>query len=55
MRYAIKAFARISWFFLKYFDYLIIDRPAALDGASAVYFLGLKAARPISDRELLHS
>jgi SAM-dependent methyltransferase len=52
-RNAAKAFARTTSFFLKYFDRFLIDRPAALDGACACYFLGSKAEREITDRELV--
>lgn len=38
---------------LKYFDYLLIRRPAALDAASGVFFLGTKSDRALSDRELI--
>jgi SAM-dependent methyltransferase len=44
-----------SWtsFFWKYFDYALIDKPAALDAASGVYFMGRKSDSVLSDRELL--
>jgi hypothetical protein len=53
MRPLVKAFARLSAFFLKYLDLLLLGRPAALDGASAVYFLGTRSDAILSDRELL--
>ncbi len=53
MRNFVKAFARLSAFFVKYLDYLLLDRPAALDGASAVYFLGTRSEKTLSDRELI--
>jgi len=53
MRNLMKAFARMSAFPLKYFDRLIIDRPAAFDGASGFYFLGRRSDRVLSDRDLL--
>lgn len=53
LRNVVKAFARLSAFFVKYLDYALLDRPAALDGASAVYFLGRSSAETLSDRELL--
>jgi SAM-dependent methyltransferase len=41
----------ISW--LVFFDRFLVDRPAALDAASGVYFLGRKSEVPLSDRELV--
>jgi SAM-dependent methyltransferase/uncharacterized protein YbaR (Trm112 family) len=35
---------------LKYVDYLVIDRPAALDAAAGMYFLGRKSAVILSDK-----
>ena len=49
----IRAFAAFTSFFLKYFDYFLIDRPGALDAASGYYFLGQKSDRSITDRELI--
>jgi SAM-dependent methyltransferase len=48
-----RAFARITAFPLKYFDYFLIDKPGALDAASACYFMGRKAGRALSDRDLV--
>jgi SAM-dependent methyltransferase len=48
-----KAFARISAFPLKVVDPWLADRPAGLDGACAVYFLGRRSDRELSDRELI--
>jgi SAM-dependent methyltransferase len=53
MRNVIKAFARFSAFPLKYFDHLVIDRPAAYDAASGFYFLGRRSERVLPDRDLL--
>ena len=46
-------FARLTGFWLKYFDYFLIRKPGALDAASAYYFLGMKARLSISDREAI--
>ena len=48
----VKAFARLTSFPLKYFDRYLIGRPAGLDGACALYFLGRKSERELADREL---
>jgi len=37
---------------LKYFDYLLIDRPCAVDAAAGVYFLGRRRETALSDREV---
>src|ERR1043166_1901177 len=49
------AYTTAAWctFFLKYFDGCLINKPAALDAASGVYFLGRKSERVLSDRDLL--
>lgn len=38
----IKSAVRLLFFWLKYFDYLFINNPQAIDGASCTYFLGKK-------------
>jgi SAM-dependent methyltransferase/uncharacterized protein YbaR (Trm112 family) len=55
-----KAFRRIilpiahfTSFFLKYFDYYLIDKPGTYDAASGFFFLGQKSSVPLKDRELL--
>jgi SAM-dependent methyltransferase len=52
-RQIVSAFARFTSFFLKYFDPFLIDKPAALDAASGVYFLGRKSDLVLGDRELI--
>ena len=47
-RLALLAF---SW--LKHLDRVLVDRPGASDGASAVYFVGRRAERPASDTEIV--
>lgn len=46
-------FVRITAFWLKYFDYFLINKPGAFDAASGYYFLGRKSDRTLSDRELI--
>ena len=46
-------FATYTAWYLKYLDYIMIDRPAARDAASGCYFLGTKSDIPLPDRELL--
>ena len=46
-------FANLTSFFFKYFDRLLIDRPAAYDAASGFYFIGKKSDRAITGKELI--
>lgn len=49
------AIARLTSFWLVWFDRFLIDRPAAQDAASGVYFIGRRATTPIADREIVAS
>ena len=53
LRRAVKAFARLTGFWLKYFDVLVARKPGALDAASGYYFLGRKSEHTLSDRQLI--
>jgi SAM-dependent methyltransferase len=53
LRDFINVFARFTTFFLKYFDYFLIDGNATLDSASGFYFMGKKSDSVLSDRDLL--
>lgn len=46
-------FARLTSFYLKYFDYYLINKPSALDAASGYYFMGKKSEQVLSDRDLI--
>lgn len=46
-------FTRLTSFFWKYFDYIIINKPGTLDAASGYFFMGKKAEIPLDDRDLL--
>jgi SAM-dependent methyltransferase len=52
-RAIVKVFARITAFWLKYFDYYLINQPGSFDAASSYYFMGEKSEYVLSDRELL--
>ncbi|WP_315786845.1 methyltransferase domain-containing protein [Fischerella sp. JS2] len=52
-RALVKAFARITLFWLKYFDYYLINQPGTFDSASGYYFLGMKSEQILSDKELI--
>jgi SAM-dependent methyltransferase/uncharacterized protein YbaR (Trm112 family) len=53
MVYFLIFFGYITSFFLKYFDYYLLDKPGSYDAASFFYFMGRKSQRPITDQELL--
>jgi SAM-dependent methyltransferase len=53
IRRLIRVFSRLTTFYLKYFDYFLIERPGSLDAASAYYFLGRRSDDILSDRELI--
>lgn len=47
------AVARLTSFYLKYFDYYLINKPGALDAAAGYYFIGSKSERILDDRDLM--
>lgn len=53
MVFALTFFAYITSFFLKYFDYLLIDKPGSYDAASQFFFLGKKTNSVLDDKELI--
>ena len=53
VRTIINTFANVSSFWLKYFDYYLIDKPGSLDAASGYYFFGRKSSETISDKEII--
>jgi SAM-dependent methyltransferase len=54
-RYAVKLLCRLSFFWLRYFDSYLADKPGAMDGALGFYFIGRKSDTSLSDRELLRA
>jgi len=52
-RKLLQAFACLTAWFWKYFDYYLVRRDSALDAASGYFFLGAKAERPLDDRDLI--
>jgi len=52
-RLAVLGFARLTGFFWKYFDHILIESPGALDAASGCYFLGRRSDVALPDRELI--
>jgi SAM-dependent methyltransferase len=55
LRAIVSGLSRWAFFWLKYFDYCLVRKPAALDAASAFYFLGEKSQEILSDRELVRA
>jgi len=53
LRALLGGFIRLTAFWLKYFDYYLIDKTSAFDGASAFYFMGRKTNQTTSPRELI--
>jgi SAM-dependent methyltransferase/uncharacterized protein YbaR (Trm112 family) len=50
-----KTVVRTCFFWLKYLDYLLVNRPEAMDGASCTYLLGRKIEGSISDTKIIAS
>jgi len=44
---------RLGFGWIKYLDYLLVNRPQAMDGASCTYFLGAKAQERVPDSEIV--
>jgi SAM-dependent methyltransferase len=53
LRALIRAFASLTSFYLKYFDYFLIDTAGGLDAASGHYFTGRKSGHSLPDKELI--
>jgi SAM-dependent methyltransferase/uncharacterized protein YbaR (Trm112 family) len=53
IRGIVRAFSRLTAFWLKYVDSLVANKPGAIDASSGHYFLGRKSAHTLSDRDLL--
>lgn len=53
LRKVAKAMVRILFSWLKYLDFVLINRPEAMDGASCTYLLGRKIEGHIPDTEII--
>jgi len=53
LRTLIRIFSSLTSFYLKYFDYFLIDKPGTFDAASGYYFMGKKSNQILSDKELI--
>lgn len=55
LRALIKVFTHLTSFYLKYFDYYLINKPDTLNVASSYYFMGRKGEHVLSDQTLITS
>lgn len=55
MQMLARLFARITAFWLKYFDFFTINNPSTLNGASGYYFMGRKSEHTLEDKILVQS
>jgi len=53
MYLALTYIAHMTSFFLKYFDYFLIDSPGSYDAASGIYFMGTKSNNIIADKDII--
>ncbi len=53
VRSLIHAAARLTLFWLKYFDALLLNKRGTDDAASGFFFLGERVANPLSDRQIV--
>ncbi len=53
LRRIIHLLTRLTGFFWKYFDHVLINTSGTLDAASGLFFIGRKCDKPLADRELI--
>jgi SAM-dependent methyltransferase len=53
LRLGIKAFSRVTGFWLKYIDRLTSGNKRSIDGASATFFIGTKSDRALTDKDII--
>ena len=53
IRNCLTVFAALTSFYLKYFDYFLINKKGTLDAASGYFFMGKKSDKTLTDKELL--
>src|SRR5262249_28525431 len=53
LRGVLRAFARVTSFYLKYFDYYFIVKSASIDSDSGFFFICRKEGHSFDDRELI--
>jgi SAM-dependent methyltransferase len=52
-RALVQGFARLTAFWLKYIDSMLLNKPGSFDAASSYYLIGLRSDQSLSDHELL--
>lgn len=52
-RQALRVFARLTAFWWKYFDFILVDKPGGLDAAAGFFYMGRKSDKTLTDRELI--
>ena len=52
-RFVIHIASNLAFFWLKYLDYYLINKPGTMDAGSGYYFWGRKSQTPLNDRELI--
>jgi SAM-dependent methyltransferase len=53
LQFFVEWFFSFFYFWLKYFDYLVMNKPGIYDAASGYFFFGKKSEVALSDRELI--
>jgi SAM-dependent methyltransferase len=53
LKLLVKSFARITGFWMKYFDYLMQFNTRSSDGASGFYFIGQKSTTRLTDKDVI--
>lgn len=54
LRIITKIGVRLVFAWLKWLDYLLVNRPEAMDGASCTYFLGSKTTENVADLDIIN-
>lgn len=54
LRKMVSAWADLTSFYIKYFDFILINKKSSLDAASGFYFIGKKSDICLNDREILN-
>lgn len=55
LRKVTKLVVRVLFFYIKYIDYLLINRQEAMDAASSTYFYGYKTLNIVPDDEIINT
>lgn len=55
LRFFVKAFSRLLFFWIKYFDYILLRFDSSYDALSCTYFYGCKSKQPLEPARLISS